>query len=174
MIGSPIVLAAILQTIWIVDAANGPGTSFTNLPAAVAAAASGDTLIVTPGTYSPFNVSGKALTIRGAGSASTIVTASASATQTFIASVPAGLTFYLSGMTFAPVPNVAPTTNDPAIRVTGPGEVVISDCAVEAFGAFLVLANGNPAFVVDAGGIVQATRSSFIGGGLTANRAAPA
>src|SRR5215510_991412 len=61
-----IVLAVLLvPTIWIVDAANGPGTNFTSLPAAVAAAASGDTLIVRRGTYQPFQVSGKALTIRG-------------------------------------------------------------------------------------------------------------
>jgi hypothetical protein len=165
MIAAPIALVAILQTIWIVDAANGPGTSFTSLPPAIAAAANGDTVIVRAGTYAPFNVSGKALTIRGAGSGTTFVTASSSAVQTVIASVPAGLTFYVSGIAFAPVPNAVPATNDAAIRVSGSGEVVISDCTVEGFGAFLAIANGNPALVVDGGAVVQATRSSFVGGG---------
>ena len=70
---SALLLATLVQTIWIVDAANGPGTNFTDLPAAVAAAISGDTILVRPGTYTHFNVSGKALTIRGAGAALTTV-----------------------------------------------------------------------------------------------------
>lgn len=61
----------LLPTIWIVDAANGPGTNFTDLPAAIQAAASGDTVLVRSGTYAPFAVAGKALTIRGAGAATT-------------------------------------------------------------------------------------------------------
>ena len=69
----PLVLVACLPTIWIVDSANGPGSSFTDLPAAVVAAASGDTLVVRAGAYTPFVVSGKALTILGAGASVTQV-----------------------------------------------------------------------------------------------------
>lgn len=61
------------QTTWIVDDSGGPGVHFTSLPAAVAAAASGDTLLVAPGHYAPFHVTGKALTILGDGPASTVV-----------------------------------------------------------------------------------------------------
>src|SRR4029077_1951436 len=53
----PLVLVACLPTIWIVDSANGPGAHFTDLPAAIAAAASGDTLVVRAGAYMPFIVS---------------------------------------------------------------------------------------------------------------------
>lgn len=51
---------------WIVDQNGGPGTHFTDLPPAVAAAADGDTLVIRSGTYSPF-ATGKALTLLGQG-----------------------------------------------------------------------------------------------------------
>jgi len=56
--------AAPAQT-FIVDAANGPGTNFTSIAAAVAAVPDGATLIVRPGTYSSFAIVGKGLTILG-------------------------------------------------------------------------------------------------------------
>ena len=100
-----LVTLAVLPTIWIVDAANGPGTNFVDLPPAVAAAASGDTIIVRAGSYSAFNVSGKALTIRGAGAAAAHVfglgAGAPSSLGTTIAAVPAGSTFYVSGLSFA-------------------------------------------------------------------------
>src|SRR6185436_11478551 len=96
-----------LPATWIVDQSNGPGTNFTNLPQAVLAASSGDTIIVRAGTYTPFNVTGKALTILGAGSASTIVSLPLPSgtlyPQTRIEAVPAGATFYVSGIRFAPI-----------------------------------------------------------------------
>src|SRR4026207_188330 len=67
------VLAFVLPTIWIVDANSGPGTHFTDLPAAVAAAQSGDTILVRSGNYTAFYVTGKALTIRGAGQGTTVI-----------------------------------------------------------------------------------------------------
>ena len=74
MVPIPLIFALALPTIWIVDAANGPGTSFTDLPPAIAAAQSGDTIIVRAGpAYTLFSVSGKALTIRGAGPTMTYV-----------------------------------------------------------------------------------------------------
>lgn len=50
------------QRTWIVDRANGNGTDFSDLPPAVAAAASGDTIMVRPGLYNSFRT-GKALRI---------------------------------------------------------------------------------------------------------------
>lgn len=49
---------------WVVDAAGGPGSHFTSLVAAEAAAADGDTLLVRPGTYQGFETS-KGLTVLG-------------------------------------------------------------------------------------------------------------
>lgn len=48
----------------------GPGVDFTDLPAAVAAAADGDLILVEDGVYSPFTVAGKALAIVGEAGAS--------------------------------------------------------------------------------------------------------
>lgn len=60
------VLAALplpAQTTWVVDANNGPGTHFTDLPPAVAAAAVGDELFIRTGGYSATTVS-KGLVLR--------------------------------------------------------------------------------------------------------------
>jgi hypothetical protein len=51
------------QHVWTVDAALGPGSDFQDLPAAVAAAADGDTLIVRSGWYSELVLDNKALTV---------------------------------------------------------------------------------------------------------------
>src|SRR5262245_55380772 len=58
---------ATAQSTWIVDDTPGPGVNFTSLPAAVNAAASGDTLLVAPGNYQPFHAMNKSLTILGSG-----------------------------------------------------------------------------------------------------------
>src|SRR5262245_12314469 len=90
------------QSTWIVDRANGPGTNYTDLPPAVAAAAHGDTIFVrrspTNGPYSPFQVTGKALTIRGEGAAVTIVSNLNGFGASSIAAVPAGSVFCLEGI----------------------------------------------------------------------------
>jgi hypothetical protein len=57
-------LPLVAQT-YVVDAANGPGAAFTDLPAAVAAVPDGATLIVRTGYYHPFSIIGKGLTIIG-------------------------------------------------------------------------------------------------------------
>lgn len=49
---------------WVIDVANGPGADFTDLPTAVAAAVTGDTLVVRPGTYTGFETN-QGLTILG-------------------------------------------------------------------------------------------------------------
>src|SRR5262249_16381857 len=57
-------LAAQRQT-FIVDAANGPGAQFTDLSTAVAAVPDGSVLLVRPGNYTGFSVTGKGLSIVG-------------------------------------------------------------------------------------------------------------
>lgn len=49
----------------VVDANNGPGTAFTSIAAAVGAAPDGAVLSVRPGTYAPFVIDDKSLTILG-------------------------------------------------------------------------------------------------------------
>jgi hypothetical protein len=80
------VLLGLLQTTWIVDAAAGPGSHFTDLPPAIAAAASGDTILVRAGSYSAFTIAAKELAIRGAGAGVTIV----NGPSHLVASTPAG------------------------------------------------------------------------------------
>lgn len=48
---------------FIVDAASGPGTSFTDLPPAIAAVPDGAILLVRPGSYGPIALDGKGLSI---------------------------------------------------------------------------------------------------------------
>jgi len=56
--------AATAQT-FVVDANNGPGASFTSISTAAAAVPSGAVLLVLPGTYDPFTIHNKALTVSG-------------------------------------------------------------------------------------------------------------
>lgn len=51
------------QGTFVVDPANGPGTNYTSLPAAVAAVPSGSILIVRAGTYPKITIDAKSLTI---------------------------------------------------------------------------------------------------------------
>ena len=62
----PCLLAAVVpaQT-FVVDVANGPGTNFTQIAAAVAYAPDGAVLQVRPGHYASFAITGKSLTIVG-------------------------------------------------------------------------------------------------------------
>jgi hypothetical protein len=60
-----LVLASAPAFAGVITVDDGGGADFTDLPAAVAAASSGDTLLVHPGTYSAFLLDGKPLTILG-------------------------------------------------------------------------------------------------------------
>ncbi len=53
------------QTTWIVDASGGPGAQFTDIQAAVDAAADGDRILVRAGSYAPFQIDGKGLAVLG-------------------------------------------------------------------------------------------------------------
>lgn len=89
---------------WIVDLANGPGTHFTDLPPAVAAAADGDTIIVRAGSYSGFTT-GKALMVLGEPNAAVQPppTFWVAAPLVEIAGLGAGKTFVMKGITVTPV-----------------------------------------------------------------------
>ena len=159
MIAIHLVLTVLVPTIWIVDAANGPGTSFTDLPAAVAAAATGDTIIVRSGAYSAFNVAGKALTIRGAGASSTFVNLpsppGSPSEQGLIDAVPAGAVFYVSGMVFAAPPATLPGAVA-CVRVAGSSTAVLADVAIVGGGSIGLFVHG--------GATVHASRCSMAGG----------
>lgn len=58
-------LAALAAQTFVVDANGGAGSHFTSLPTAVAAVPDGAVLIVRPGSYQAFSMSGKGLTILG-------------------------------------------------------------------------------------------------------------
>ena len=150
---------AVFPSIWIVDASNGPGTHFTDLPPAIAAAANGDTILVRSGTYTPFTLTGKGLWIRGAGAATTTVTAPAgSATDVAIAATPAGSLVQLSGLTLQS-PTVAGAIGW-ALEVQNGAEVALVDCIVSGRDQTAV---GHGALRVH-GGRVHAARCAFRGG----------
>lgn len=129
------------QSIRVVDAANGPGTDFTSLPAAVAAAVSGDVLLVRPGSYAPFWVSGKDLHIFGAGPDACFIEGPAPysyfSDYVQIAGVPSGTSFDLAGFTvrgqnldlFVAYAGGPPTIGIVAVR-TSVGTVTLSDFVV--------------------------------------------
>lgn len=168
------VVLALLPTTWTVG---GPNSNFTDLPAAVAAAASGDTILVNPGNYTPFSVTGKALTIRGAGAATTVVNLAlplgSGYGETRIFNVPAGATFYVSGLAFAQsVPSFPPpgfTFPTAGLKISGGGgRVVLSDVTIQ--GAYLgSVATSSPpgarGLDVMAGAEVHRSRCTITGGG---------
>jgi hypothetical protein len=159
MIAIHLVFTVLVPTIWIVDAANGPGTSFTDLPPAIAAAATGDTILVRAGSYSAFNVAGKALTIRGAGMSSTFVNLpsppGSPSEQGLIDTVPAGAVFYVSGMVFAAPPATLPGAVA-CVRVGGSSTAVFADVAIVGAGSIGLFVHG--------GATVHASRCSMAGG----------
>ena len=59
--------AAAQVKVHVVDQLGGPGSQYTSIADAVAAAADGDVILVRPGGYQPFAVDGKALVLAGDG-----------------------------------------------------------------------------------------------------------
>lgn len=153
MIATCFVAVLPFVTTWVVDANNGPGTHFTDLPQAVAAAQDGDTILVRSGTYAAFTVSNKGLTIRGAGAATTIVA------QPTIGAMMAGQVVYLSGLHLQS-PLVPASWLSGALEAQARSRVVLVDC--ELIGR---AANGTGhAGLLVLGGEVHATRCLFRGG----------
>jgi hypothetical protein len=64
-VGLVLLAAAASAQTFVVDAGNGPGTNFTDLPTAVAAVPDGATLEVRPGSYGGFTLVGRGITILG-------------------------------------------------------------------------------------------------------------
>lgn len=93
-----LVTPLVAQSTWIVNAGGGPGVNFTDLPSAVAAASSGDTILVQTGPFgegaTPFSTS-KGLTIVGVGGLVPI--SSASTARYEITNLPLGETFCMVG-----------------------------------------------------------------------------
>jgi hypothetical protein len=138
MIGS----FATAQSTWIVDDTPGPGVHFTSLPAAVNAAASGDTLLIAPGNYQPFHAMNKSLTILGSGSLATIIDGPPIIGMILdyltITAPPAGATFRLSGVAIRQDLTTASVSGSPifssrlAVMAAGPhGAVVLTDLTSE-------------------------------------------
>ena len=93
-----LVTPLVAQSTWTVNAGGGPGVDFTDLPTAVAAASSGDTILVQTGPFgegaTPFSTS-KGLTIVGVGG---LVPISSTATARYeITDLPLGETFCMVG-----------------------------------------------------------------------------
>jgi len=119
------------QTTWIVDASNGPGTNFTDLPPAFARASDGDTILVRAGSYTPGTAS-RALTILGQGGVvvnCVKVTLPPQTVPFVISGVGSGKTFVLRGITFA----YNWSANDtPILQISGNGgRVQVEDCQVD-------------------------------------------
>ena len=94
MLSLAILALSLPQGTHIVDAAGGPGSNFLDIPPAVSAAASGDTILVRAGTYSGFTTS-KALRVLGAGASLTTIIGAAAAVE--FRNTPAGQTSLLAG-----------------------------------------------------------------------------
>ncbi|MCI0586458.1 MAG: hypothetical protein L0323_06425 [Planctomycetes bacterium] len=153
----PAMLACLLlQNTWIVDDTSGPGVDFPDLPPAVAAAADGDILLVSPGTYSHFTLTGKGLRIFGSGASSTIVSDSNPATLapgTAVADLPPGSVAHVEGLRFTGSFTVS----------GGATQATLAD--VEVYGPYSTAPNSllTPALHVN-GALVEIARSLIVGG----------
>jgi hypothetical protein len=160
---------------WIVDDDGGPGVDFTDLPAAMAAAADGDVIVVRAGAYSSFAVSGKSLLILGDGVLTTLV----SGGVTSLGGPGAGKTLHLEGMLFFAPSGPAGlhligagkvTLTDVEAAATGDGADGIYVVGVEAHFARVVASAGASAVAggsglrVEGGGTAAADGSAFVGG----------
>lgn len=141
----------LLPTIWIVDAQMGPGAHFANLPAAIAAAANGDTIVVRAGTYSGFDLIGKAVAVRGEGAAVTHVVGAPGTLAVRILN--AGGPVLLSGL------HVEGTS---AMNVVLSG-VELIDCEVVGRSGSTASAGGL-GLSVGSNALVVASRCNFVGG----------
>jgi hypothetical protein len=103
-------------TIWIVDDDAGPGVDFADLPAAIAAAADGDTLVVFPGAYSGFALNGKALRVVAADTFVGAGVGPSSVSGQNVSEV------FLQGLTFVAGPG------SPAFVVSGGARAFLADC----------------------------------------------
>jgi len=104
---------------FVVDAANGPGTNFTDLPAAIATVPDGAILVVRPGGYTPFSIDGKSLSIL----ADTSVTVGSIGQSCFVRNLQANQQVTLRGMQF-----LGSITNTMIRCLDNDGPVLIDSC----------------------------------------------
>ncbi|HYC76564.1 MAG TPA: hypothetical protein VEI02_02950, partial [Planctomycetota bacterium] len=153
-------LVLAVPSIWIVDAAGGAGAHFVDLPTAVAAAAHGDTLLIRAGTYAPFSTTGKALLLRRDGPGPVLVTPTfAAPAGAFIGAPPAGSTFVVSGIRFAP--SGLWSTSTTALTVSGPGFFLLHE--TECSGAQDASAGGVGLHVTN-GATLRLSKCAVFGG----------
>ncbi|MCI0586734.1 MAG: hypothetical protein L0323_07840 [Planctomycetes bacterium] len=162
----PAFACLLLQTTWVVDDDGGPGVNFTDLPPAIAAAADGDVLLVQPGTYSHFTLSGKGLRILGSGTTApsqAFVSNDDPATgieRTTVSAVPIGSAVHIEAMRFT---NNGPNPSSSwCIEILGAGtRATLADLLVEG-------PPEGPALLVDAAQarVVRCTISAGAGVGL--------
>jgi len=145
-----------LPTTWIVDAQMGQGAHFADLPAAIAAAANGDTIVLRAGTYTGAFLSNKELTLRGDGADVTHVVGAFGGVGLNISNTPGPVV--VSGLRLQ---------GGPGVHVFD-AEVELLDC--EVVGKFSTAgAFGASGLYVNSGGSVRASRCSFLGGGIDAS-----
>ncbi|HKB15810.1 MAG TPA: hypothetical protein VKF62_07080 [Planctomycetota bacterium] len=125
----PAMLACLLlQQTWVVDDNPGPGVDFTDIPPAIAAAADGDILLVQPGTYTHFTLSGKGLRILGSGATSSVVSSPGAPGEyvTRIQAIPVNSVAYVDGMLFD-----GSTVSGPRVWISGATtRATLADCTV--------------------------------------------
>ncbi len=115
------------QTTWVVDEFNGPGTDFTDLPAAVAAATNGDTIRVRSGDYSTTLID-KAIRVLGETGATVSQSFGGPAMQ--ISGIGAGQTLTIRDITFN---GTSPLFGAAGVEATScAGQLVFDSITIEA------------------------------------------
>jgi hypothetical protein len=188
VLGSPGSTAS--AEVLVVDPANGPGTDFTSLSAAIAAAATGDVLLLRSGNYQgAFVVAGKSLsivadegaqvTISNSGTGGPVAAALQLGSHDFHPVVVRGLTLTTSaanhiplriigqpgsgGFVFVEECNV-PVSGDVAVELANRFPVVLSRCALNgADGSLATGLLGRPA-AISLDGAIACFGGSYIGG----------
>lgn len=147
---------ALAGQLWVVAPAAGPGVDFTNVNAAVAAAADGDALLLQPGTY-PEHVSIAAKALRlFAAVPDTVLLAGLTVTGTA-----ADQTVSARQIAFGYVPGVSPLAA--LVRIdTCAGHVVLEDLEV-AWNPLTFGGDATPAILVADCGAVSLSRCTAVG-----------
>jgi hypothetical protein len=145
---------------WVVDAANGPGTHFTELQAALAAAqvSDGDRLLVRAGTYGRC-VTSKGVTVLGEAGAR-IVTQGVSIPALRVTGLPAGRTFTLDRLAIAH----DPFFGDGVTLQGNQGRVCLDDVVVQGNAAFPSTRQRFPSLSVHGCDFVTVDESALLGG----------
>jgi hypothetical protein len=88
--------AAAQGQVWVVDWLSGPGSHFNALQPAIDSASNGDTILVRDGTYGPFVINAKALTIAASSQSRPSIGYAGNATR--VDGIPGGLQVCLRGL----------------------------------------------------------------------------